>query len=142
VHTGELGFVPAGVCMTASSRSMLCVLCVSPQGIPESDGSGYYGAPGEFCEQCPKGAICTTKPVNEPLAVFGWWKLYERTWVQNATNGTSPNPRCTADQVAKRATCPVMVPCEPPESCLGNNTVSEGCCRVTVIDCDCTQGVW
>jgi hypothetical protein len=93
----------------------------------ESDGSGYYGAPGEFCEQCPKGAICTTKPVNEPQAVRGWWKMYEPTWIQNSTNGTSPNPKCTADQVAKRRTCPVMVPCEPAESCLGNNTVRRPC---------------
>jgi hypothetical protein len=100
---------------------------LSEQGIVESDGSGYYGAPGEFCEQCPKGAICTTKPVNEPQAVRGWWKMYEPTWIQNSTNGTSPNPKCTADQVAKRRTCPVMVPCEPAESCLGNNTVRRPC---------------
>jgi hypothetical protein len=108
-----------GTLALAETASFFCL-----QGIPESEGSGYYGAPGEFCQQCPKGAICTTKPINEPLAVFGWWKKYESTMVLNSTNGTSPNPRCPADQVAKRTTCPVMLPCEPPESCLGNNTVS------------------
>jgi len=57
--------------------------------------------------------------VNEPVAVVGWWKMTEPTRIGNGTN-----PNCDPDRIAKRPTCPVMVPCEPKSSCLGNNTVS------------------
>ncbi len=79
----------------------------------ESPGSGYYGAPGEYCDQCPGGAVCTTEPVNEPQAVRGWWRQY-----QAAANNT----KCP-ERKRSRPTCPVMIPCVPNKACLDDNVV-------------------
>jgi hypothetical protein len=90
------------------------------QGIPESVGSGYYGAPGEYCDQCPKGAICTQEPQNEPEAVWGWWRQDQNTTINNMSN-----PLCSAHKT-RRTVCPVMVPCIPNKACVGGNNVSGG----------------
>ena len=53
-------------------------------------------------------------------AVLGFWKLTPLTILppENITN-----PQCDAAVVLTRLTCPVIVPCDPPEACQGNNTV-------------------
>src|SRR5690606_13865145 len=41
------------------------------------------------------------------------------------TNVTAPHPRCAA-AMQGREQCPLFEPCEPAESCLGNNTCAQG----------------
>ena len=119
----------------------------SCQGDASAPGSGYYGALREHCVPCPEGAVCTAEPYQEPVAVAGFWKTYE----PSAINGLI-NPLCTnADRRKHGASCPVVVACEPPESCLGNNTVryqdkqaaAQWLWRVLVSSCVCLRvRVW
>ncbi len=89
-------------------------------GAITADGTGFYGSTGELCVQCPQGGVCTDKPFMEPVSVAGWWRMMEPTY----TNGVK-NRRCAEEIVDKRRTCPVMVPCEPKDSCLGKNLCSK-----------------
>ena len=101
----------------------------------------YHGRDGEHCVPCPRGAVCEACVVpafnvtaadggvdmtcavpdhNDGYAEPGWWLgLVAGT---EPVSG-SPDPRCQ-EQHTDRQYCPMFVPCEPFEACIGNNTCS------------------
>ena len=103
---------------------------------------GYYGQNGEICVPCPLGAQCdgpvceeyhidgsllgTCKRYREPYSLEGFFRV-------NLPANTAECPTDRADrQVSEEhlpelvGTCPVFLPCEPTDACLGNNTCATG----------------
>ena len=107
-----------------------------------------YGSDNELCLKCPQGALCgqcinsavhctaemacprfvETYPdgtmvqmcqseyYNEPYAQVGWWNAPLPTFIGDTFNALCPPER------ANRTFCPFFIPCQPLESCTGNNT--------------------
>lgn len=78
---------------------------------------GYYGASTEWCLPCPEGQATCLATIDhpEPFSQHGWWQESLPT----------PNALCPPERQA-RERCPYWVPCDPKESCGGNNTCSTG----------------
>ncbi len=58
--------------------------------------------------------------MNFPQAIVGWWRMNESMYLGNTS---VRNPNCQVERLPRRQFCPMMVPCEPLESCIGNNMV-------------------
>ena len=71
----------------------------------------YYGDEGQLCLPCPQGGLCPGK-YELPTSLEKWWRFTLK----------QPNVNCPAGR-AEFDTCIQIVPCEPPEACLANNTV-------------------
>ena len=99
---------------------------------------GEYGQVGELCLPCPQGGVCEGS-FDEPYAGVGWWMVNVAT-TSDSTAASSTrrllrstrrrhlaelSTECPPER-ANRDFCPVMIPCEPAESCLGNNTCAVG----------------
>lgn len=82
---------------------------------------GWYGQVGELCVQCPEGSHCPGG-FAEPSALLGFWKL-NLPVVLNLRTGEF-NELCDKKRRA-REHCPFIIPCDPPDSCLGENKCSE-----------------
>jgi hypothetical protein len=74
------------------------------------------GPPPPFvqCLPCPQGAYCDGG-LAPPVALEGWYNL----------DGVGPE-ECPPERLA-RPFCDYVVPCEPKEACVGNNTCGRGC---------------
>jgi len=82
-------------------------------------GETRDGSPAAICDGVFDEA---TRLGTEPYANFGWWKKDLPT--HDAASGEA-DPLCPAER-AHRAVFPLFMPCDPPESCLGNNTCASG----------------
>ena len=104
---------------------------------------GYYGQFGEYCTECPIGAICPGK-LEEPYSIFGWWRGFYQ----------SPQPQCSEERFEEKR-CWEMLPCMPQDSCLGNNTCDVGYTGYRCAECikgkyyridgrcrECPQNMW
>lgn len=105
-----------------STVSLVTLLSVSPC-------RHAAGLEGEKCLPCPAGGVCPGDERFKDLvrSQAGFWRL-------NAT----VDPPSEAAQLfcqeerkliviaARDGTCPVLQPCEPVDSCLGNNTCKYG----------------
>ena len=78
---------------------------------------GFFGMQGEFCLPCKIGANCSSfeNDLETPWSEAGWWRSLL----------TVPNANCLQRSTNLRTQCPHYIPCEPAESCAGNNTCSE-----------------
>ena len=82
---------------------------------------GYYGLPGEVCLPCPLGAACDGYDNGfhmEPRSIPGWYNL-------NGTLDECVEAR-KSNYGITREHCNHVVPCEPKEACLGDNTCAAG----------------
>jgi hypothetical protein len=70
--------------------------------------------PRPQCLPCPQGAYCDGG-LAPPVALEGWYNL----------DGVGPD-ECPPERLA-RPFCDYVVPCEPKEACVGNNTCGRGC---------------
>lgn len=119
-----------------NSRNMLQYVCEY----------GFYGQVGEYCLDCPLGALCdfsgradcvhraadaTCLEYNEPIAAPTFWLTYKsgdnvlcddlRRVRPYPWNGSHPIQIANGGGV-----CPALLICDPPEACLGNNTCGAG----------------
>jgi hypothetical protein len=108
---------------------------------------GYYGGLGEHCVDCgdPEftGLICDRDNLYEPVSASGWYLTYH-------PSGAEACP----DENINRVYCPVVQPCIPLDSCLGNNTCSkeyegprcatcaEGFYRINGLCQECPSAPW
>jgi len=76
---------------------------------------GDYGRDGELCLECPRGGQCNGSGAD-PYALEGWFDI--------------PGlEHCPPERQARRdagEACVNIVPCEPKEACLQNNTCNRG----------------
>lgn len=105
------------------SDNELCVLCPPGANCGECLVQALVCAPAQACplhdDIMPDGTIvtrCRNPLYNEPYAQVGWWGSPLPTQVAGA-----PNMLCSPER-ASRAFCPFFIPCQPKESCTGNNT--------------------
>jgi len=82
---------------------------------------GWTGMVGELCIECiteMRGAICPGGELyyDKLTSQAGWWRT-------NVTGSFKLNCHPLRQQ---REACPIFQPCEPAESCLGNNKCAEG----------------
>merc|ERR1711871_1841195 len=82
---------------------------------------GWYGQEGEYCAPCPHGSACPGGDV-EPTALRGFWKL--ELLVKPDLRKDEYNPLCDKRR-RERVHCPFIIPCDPPDSCEGNNVCSD-----------------
>ena len=76
---------------------------------------GFFGISGEYCITCKIGANCSSfdNDLETPWSEAGWWRTMLRV----------PNSNCHPDRTTNlRSECPHYIPCEPRDSCAGNNT--------------------
>ena len=79
---------------------------------------GNYGGVGEHCVDCgdPEltGLVCDEDDLYEPQSASGWYMSY----------ATGESEDCVEEN-KDREYCPVVQPCIPLASCLGNNTCAD-----------------
>jgi len=116
-----------------------------------------YGQRGEYCEECPRGAVClssaddgciewetdTDKPLQcltfaEPFSQETWWSDPVGTTSEfchgpRKAGSNDIHPLGRPEQYA--SLCPRMLPCEPPDACVGNNTCKYGYTGFRCKDC-------
>ena len=108
---------------------------------------GYYGGVGEYCVDCgdpeDTGLVCDKDGLYEPLSYNGWYLSYS-----SSESGDCP------EENADRDSCPVVQPCIPKDSCLGNNTCAveyegdrcavcaEGYYRINGLCQECPSAPW
>jgi hypothetical protein len=75
---------------------------------------GYTGLLGDYCVECPQGALCPGNEIgfDNTTALPGFYKESVAT-----TDITCEIPRHGASEGA----CTSFIPCLPAEACLGNN---------------------
>ena len=92
--------------------------------IPQSDEMivteckrGWHGLEGEYCTECPTGAVCPggERFFDKMHAADGWWRI----------NISSPASECP-ENTQNRTECPVFHPCKQKSACLGANQCMEG----------------
>jgi hypothetical protein len=71
--------------------------------------AGYYGQVGEWCVECPEGAVCEGG-LAEPYSKAAWWGTLRPT----------PDERCH-ELRQHREECWQFRACEPHEACTGRN---------------------
>lgn len=88
----------------------------------------YYGLPGDLCLPCPVGGACAgyvDLAFTLPTPQAGWYNLngsFQEGTIGNQTLfQLCPDSRGLVDR--HDLTC--IVPCDPPEACIGNNLCSE-----------------
>jgi hypothetical protein len=111
---------------------------------------GFFGADGEFCQECSPGMICDLANIATPDSRAGWWEFSVNPDDPDfatkcvATNDADSdnaafqesriNLPCTGQEVngvwdlsacKKGEGCPYYVPCEPQEACVGENVCAE-----------------
>jgi len=135
---------PKNVTISVAGQTVQLVGPFLPQCAP-----GFYGQVGELCLACPQGGICTGG-FAEPYASEGWWEVAVSTALTAggdegadaaaaAADAATAGGRlrrarrrrllltnCPPERQATRSECPLMIPCEPRESCTGNNTCAFG----------------
>jgi len=94
-----------------------------------------YGQVGEVCQDCPNGGFCYVHAdptdscmeripnvgcnlYREPIAAAQAWKFNLTLGETLCKRGVRPD--------GFEESCPVMVGCDPPEACAGNNLCSRG----------------
>merc|ERR1719502_891359 len=91
----------------------------------------WYGQVSEVCLECPFGAKCTgkfdslTMTGAEPMTLLGYWLLQVSPNNTRDYYAASGEPLCPPERL-HRPKCPLVVPCDPEEACLGNNTCAVG----------------
>jgi hypothetical protein len=84
----------------------------------------WYGLEGEPCLACPQGGKCPGDERFSDLvnSTKGFWR--SNVSVSSAEAGTF----CAKERILSRTEwgCPILQPCEPPDSCLGDNTCAYG----------------
>jgi len=90
---------------------------------------GSFGDLHDLCAPCPRGAVCAggKDPVSgnysQPVAMAAFYKMRIARFLED---GVTPNPDYLADEGCTThgdAVCTShVVPCEPKEACVGENT--------------------
>jgi hypothetical protein len=135
VNTTQL---PVGPAMVQVSASGLASTMDNSSTLFVGCAPNYYGAIGQTCRPCPTGATClgmaSRSNHTRPVSIAGYYdlgrdatniineetkaKVAPSTWLQ----GVCPSQQPAGD--VARLVC--VVPCFPPEACLGDNVCSLG----------------
>ncbi|RYY88749.1 hypothetical protein EON63_01865 [archaeon] len=84
---------------------------------------GSYGSVGQYCSTCDtsvSGWACDDDNMTQPISKRGWY-LFEGT---------------CRKELLRASTCPLVYPCVPKDSCLGNNTCAFPYTGVGCLHCD------
>jgi hypothetical protein len=134
---GQMGFT------NSTDFAAVFTACIGgrrdPRTADPGPWTGAFGRPGEFCAPCPLGAVCAgfnsdlvikTDPESVfdggthtyPRPVIGWFNLNSSDSKTSAMYGACPEQ--IASEYPGRDVC--IVPCDPKDSCIGDNFCAYG----------------